>query len=188
MRRKKTKRFHRSGFALSAGTANGYDARMALLRILVDGYSLLHNWPELAPGQPRHSERARRELVQVLTRYQDATSTPVTVFFDGAGASAGAPKHEPDSAVEILFSRAKQTADQMIERAAHRFSDYGEVLVVTDDRAERTVVSGMGSTVASCANFIRMIDHALGELQDDLENHNHRELNQFNHRSRRNSK
>ena len=35
---------------------------MALVRILVDGYSLLHNWPELAPGQPRHSER---EIVQV---------------------------------------------------------------------------------------------------------------------------
>jgi predicted RNA-binding protein with PIN domain len=32
---------------------------MALVRILVDGYSLLHGWPELAPGAPRHSERAR---------------------------------------------------------------------------------------------------------------------------------
>jgi hypothetical protein len=43
--------------------------RMALARILVDGYSLLHNWPELAPDQPRHSARARDELVYVLTRY-----------------------------------------------------------------------------------------------------------------------
>ena len=25
---------------------------MALVRILVDGYSLLHNWPQLAQGQP----------------------------------------------------------------------------------------------------------------------------------------
>jgi len=28
---------------------------MALVRILVDGYSLLHHWPELAPGRARFS-------------------------------------------------------------------------------------------------------------------------------------
>ena len=59
---------------------------MALVRILVDGYSLLHNWPELAPGHPRHSERARNELVHVLTRYQDTTGTPVTVFLTARSA------------------------------------------------------------------------------------------------------
>ena len=58
---------------------------MALVRILVDGYSLLHNWPELAPGRARHSAAARDELIRRLTLYQDATGTPVTIFFDGAG-------------------------------------------------------------------------------------------------------
>ena len=64
---------------------------MALVRILVDGYSLLHAWPELAPGQARHSAAARAELVQMLTLYRDAIGTPVTVFFDGAGAPPGTP-------------------------------------------------------------------------------------------------
>ena len=85
-------RFRHIEFTFSPDAANGYDAHMALMRILVYGYSLLHNWPELAPGQPRHSERARNELVHVLTRYHDAAGTPVTIFFDGAGAPAGAPK------------------------------------------------------------------------------------------------
>ena len=40
---------------------------MALVRILVDGYSLLHNWPELAPGKPRFSPAARGELIRMLT-------------------------------------------------------------------------------------------------------------------------
>ncbi|MGH8024734.1 MAG: NYN domain-containing protein, partial [Limisphaerales bacterium] len=64
-----------------------YSFLMALARILVDGYSLLHNWPGLAAGQPRHSERARDELIRVLAQYQDVTGDPVTVFFDGAGPS-----------------------------------------------------------------------------------------------------
>jgi uncharacterized protein len=153
---------------------------MALARILVDGYSLLHNWPELAAGQPRHSERARDELIHVLTRYHDTTGEPITVFFDGAGARANAPVNGSNADVEILFSRAGQTADQMIERAAHRFQNYGEVLVVTDDHAERDTVTGVGGMTASCANFIRMIKNALAELRDELKSHNRAERNRFN--------
>jgi predicted RNA-binding protein with PIN domain len=152
---------------------------MALVRILVDGYSLLHNWPELAPGAPRHSERARDELVLVLTKYHDVTGQPLTIFFDGAGAPPGAPKKESNSGVEVLFSRAGRTADDLIERAAHRFQPYGEVLVVTDDYAERDTVSGLGGSVASCTNFIRMIEEVLAGLQDELKHHNRTERNRF---------
>ena len=152
---------------------------MALVRILVDGYSLLHNWPALAPGQPRHSARARDELIYVLTRYHDATGEPITVFFDGAGAPPHTPANASSTAVEVLFSRAGQTADEMIERAAHRFQDYGEVLVVTDDYAERDMVSGFGGSVASCGNFIAMIQNALANLTENLNNHNRSERSRF---------
>src|SRR5215472_12194094 len=100
---------------------------MALVRILVDGYSLLHNWPELAPGQPRYSGAAREELIRRLTLYQDAIHTPITIFFDGAGPKPGPPADASSCGVEVLYSSAGQTADQMIERAAHRFAVYGEV-------------------------------------------------------------
>ena len=167
------------------------------MRILVDGYnlihaickqaefrnyseySLLHNWPELAEGAPRHSEAARSALAEMLTHYQDACGTPVTIFFDGNTARYSKPKNEATGAVEIIFSRAGQTADDLIERAAHRFQDYGEVLVVTDDYAERDMVSGFGGSVASCANFIRMLDNALAHVQENLNNHNRAERNRF---------
>ena len=152
---------------------------MAFVRVLVDGYSLLHRWPELAAGQARHSSRARDELIHVLTRYHDATGELITVFFDGAGARPDAPPAEPGTAVEVLFSRAGRTADQMIERAAHRFQAYGEVLVVTDDRAERDTVTGVGGLTSSCANFIRRVEGALTELQDELRSHNRAERNRF---------
>jgi hypothetical protein len=152
---------------------------VALVRILVDGYSLLHNWPELAPGKPRHSEAARDELVHILTRYHDAAGTPITIFFDGAGARPGAPKQQHSKQVEVLFSRAGQTADQMIERAAHRFQPYGEVLAVTDDNTERDVVIGLGGQASSCLNFIRDVESALTEFADDLKQHNRRERNRF---------
>ena len=152
---------------------------MALVRILVDGYSLLHGWPELAPGKPRHSAAARDELVHILTRYQDAVGTPITIFFDGGGAPPGVPKHESTGQVEVLFSRAGQTADEMIERATHRFQPFGEILAVTDDHTERDVVIGLGGQAASCLNFIRDIENVLLESGDDLDHYNRRERNRF---------
>jgi len=149
---------------------------MALVRILVDGYSLLHNWPELAPGRPRHSAAAREALVFLLTRYQDACGTPITVVFDGSGAPPNVPKNESrQGQVEVLFSGTGQTADDLIERAAHRFQPYGEILAVTDDNAERDMVIGLGGYAASCDQFIRTVQSELSEFATDLQAYNRRE-------------
>jgi len=177
-----------ANFGLWTLDLTDYAPLMALVRILVDGYSLLHNWPELAPGQPRHSARAREELIHVLTRYQDVTGTPITIFFDGSGGRVSPPAHELNPAVEVLFSRAGQTADDMIERAAHRFSAYGEALAVTDDLAERDTVARVGGLTSSCANFIRLIEGALTELEDELRKYNCSERNRFNRGQQRDLK
>ena len=152
---------------------------MALVRILVDGYSLLHGWPELARGKARHSAAARDELIHLLTRYQDAIGTPITIFFDGGGSPPGVPKNESLPHVEVLFSKAGQTADDMIERAAHRFQPYGEVLAVTDDNAERDTVIALGGSASSCLNFIAEVESALAASADDLKHYNRTERNRF---------
>jgi len=152
---------------------------MALVRILVDGYSLLHGWPELAPGKPRHSEAAREELIRILTLYQDASGTPITIFFDGSRPRRGPAEASGSAALEVLYSRAGQTADQMIERAAHRFKPYGEVMAVTDDHAERDTVIALGGVASSCWNFIQSIESALAGLQDEIKHYNRKERNRF---------
>jgi len=157
-----------------------------LVRILIDGYSLLHNWPELAPGKPRHSAVARNELVHVMNQYRDAIGTPITIFFDGSGAPPGTPKafgaamSTPE--VEVLYSKAGQTADQMIERATHRFGEYGEILAVTDDFAERDTVISFGGSTSSCFSFIQTVENTLAELADDIKHHNRRERHKFQRR------
>ncbi len=155
---------------------------MALVRILVDGYSLLHNWAELAPGRPRHSATAREALIHKLMLYHDATSTPITIFFDGASATPNKPEMRSTPALEILYSRAGQTADQMIERAAHRLREFGDVLAVTDDYAERDTVTAMGGMVSSCWNFIQTVESALTDMKREIKNHNLGERDKFSRR------
>jgi hypothetical protein len=152
---------------------------MAFVRILVDGYSFLHGCPQIAPARPRHSAAAREELIHLLTQYADATHTPVTVFFDGAGAPAGTPKAMSSRQMEVLYATVGQTADDLIERVAHRLSAFGEVLVVTDDVAERDTVLSLGAMTSSCAVFFDDIRTALQEMDSKLKHHNRRELNRF---------
>lgn len=155
---------------------------MALVRILVDGYSLLHNWPDLARGRARHSAAARDELIQRLRQYQDASGTPITIFFDGVGGATESRGADSGEQVEVLYSRDGQTADQLIERAAHRFAEYGEVLAVTDDQAERDTVISLGGMASNCANFIQTVENTLAELAQEIKHHNRRERHRFERR------
>jgi predicted RNA-binding protein with PIN domain len=155
---------------------------MALIRILVDGYSLLHNWPQLARGSPRYSASARDELIARLTQYRDACGTPITIFFDGKQPRGKLPKTHSPQDIEVLYSSAGQTADQMIERAAYRFAQFGEILAVTDDVAERETVISMGGMAMNCANFIQTVESAVADLRDDIKAHNRRERQRFGKR------
>ncbi len=148
---------------------------MSIVRILVDGYSLLHAWPELAEGQARHSAVAREALVRYLQQYQDSSSTPVTVFFDGASNPVKTTATPAANNVEIIYSKTGQTADDLIERTTHRILPFGEPLVVTDDFAERDTVINLGGSVMRCSEFIKELGHSQEDLMRNIEDHNRRE-------------
>jgi len=150
-----------------------------IIRIMVDGYSLLHCWPELAPGCPRHSEPARDALTDTLTQYRDAIGTPITVVFDGAGAPKDAPAAQSTGEFEVLFSRKRRTADDVIERATQRLLEFGDVLVVTNDHAERDCVAYLGALTSTCDAFIRDVESALGSLSTHIDEYNRREQKRY---------
>jgi predicted RNA-binding protein with PIN domain len=70
----------------------------------------------------------------------------------------------------------------MIERAAHRFAPYGEVLAVTNDHAERDTVISLGGLASSCQNFIDDLEHTLANMADDIKDYNRREQHRFRNR------
>ena len=148
---------------------------MAIVRILVDGYRLLHTWRDLAPGKPRHSATARDALIAELTQYADSTHTPITLFFDGSGAPAGTPKPSAPDSLEIIYSTKGKTADDLIERTAHRLKPYGEALAVTNDFAERDTVISLGGMAQSCEEFIKDIQRVMKDRNHFMKTHNRRE-------------
>jgi len=152
---------------------------MAIVRIMVDGYSLLHQWPELAPGRARHSAAARQELIHQMVLYRDAIHIPITIVFDGAGGSPSVENNPGSDNIEILFSKSGQTADQIIERVAARMKSFGEVLAVTDDHAERDMVISLGGAASSCSNFIATVSSTMEGLGSEIQKFNQREISRY---------
>ena len=150
---------------------------MPLVRILVDGYSLLHRWPELAAGKARHSAAAREELIHRLRQYGDAIGTPITVVFDGAGPAPSVAVEAPSTPqMEIIYSKTGQTADDIIERVTAKLVSYGDVLVVSDDIAERDTVTSVGGNCCFCSHFIQSVESTLQDFARQLVRHNRAEI------------
>jgi uncharacterized protein len=119
--------------------------------LIVDGYNVIHAWPELAPIIKRgHAEEARRRLIAMLGEYAAATGERVTVVFDAHGRARDPGGGETIDGVRVLFGSKAQSADHVIERwvaIAARRGDAGRVTVASSDRLQRDLVMGMGAAV-----------------------------------------
>lgn len=98
--------------------------------ILIDGYNLMHQLPELRKLLERDMELARQLLVRQLSEYAALKGCRMIVVFDG-----DARTHDPfDSVpnVQVLFSQLPEKADPFIKRLIeeHRREN---LLVVSSD-------------------------------------------------------
>lgn len=152
---------------------------MAIVRILIDGYSLLNSWPDLTAGHSPFSATARAALIQRMGQYRDAVNIPITIVFDGGAAPVGTPSDPAPIGLEILYSKAGQTADQIIERLVELLRPHGEALVVTDDNAERDTVMSLGGSASNCMHFTGRVDAAVTEMSHDIKRRNKKEIAHF---------
>jgi predicted RNA-binding protein with PIN domain len=139
--------------------------------VIVDGYSVLHAWPKLRQAAGRSLEQQRDALVRLLRQYGDARHCRVTVVFDGYGAKRKPDRIEPTPGVEVLFSDAGKTADDVIERFVGQSAGRADILVVSSDRMERHTVENLGAQSVDAELFEAEVRAALGELDRLLRQH-----------------
>jgi uncharacterized protein len=103
--------------------------------LIVDGHSAIFamdSLRELHQGPKRHM--ARLELIRLLRNHGDNTGWNVVVVFDGRQQDRGYEGGAEDG-IMVIYSRARETADSVIERLAAQFADKGDqVRVASNDR------------------------------------------------------
>ena len=123
--------------------------------LIVDGHSMIFQWPELADRYAAHSAAVREDLVRMLTSLQDNSDYMVAVVFDGKGAS---PSNASDPGrIKVFYSKSGQTADAIIERLAAKYASTCDVTVATDDHLERLTTESFGAISISSDQLLSEI-------------------------------
>ncbi|MCC7518068.1 MAG: NYN domain-containing protein [Verrucomicrobiae bacterium] len=145
----------------------GYGKAVEASHILVDGYSMIFQWPELVAAQKKGIGAARDELIRMLTRFHDREGGALTVVFDGRSVP---PSGEAvPTGIRVVYTRGGRTADAEIERIVGRDAAPERFLVATDDRAERMTAEALGAHTMSSEFFRERILDAACELRAELD-------------------
>lgn len=122
--------------------------------LLVDGHSVIFQWPELLRLHQKNTAKARQSLIKLLNHLHDTSEWSITLVFDGK--KGGKPVQTPGKMV-ILYAHSDQTADSIIEHLVARTPRPERITVITADNLECQTVESLG---AFC--------HSPEWLQDEL--------------------
>jgi predicted RNA-binding protein with PIN domain len=135
-------------------------------RVIVDGYNVVHAWPQLKRLLGEASlEAARDKLIERLSVFGMVVGADITVVFDAHHSAARTNTEELVDGVRVVFTRKGHSADHVIERIAYDASQTGDAITVaTSDRFQRDLVRGMGGAVISALELERRVVEAEQEL------------------------
>lgn len=113
---------------------------------LIDGYNVIHAWPELSRLAAVELAQARDRLLHLLMEYGAFEQYEVMIVFDALFTTDEAREERHGAYMAVLYTAAGETADSRIERLAYDLvRDGREVHVVTSDGAEQSVILGAGA-------------------------------------------
>ncbi len=120
--------------------------------LIIDGYNLLHQVPELARMLGTDIQAARHRLVRMVEETAHAMAQQITIVFDGR--EAGSDAALASKYLEVFFSPGNLSADTVIERLVCKAPNPDKTLVVTSDHAEHDTVSSAGAQTMSSEDFM----------------------------------
>lgn len=141
--------------------------------LLVDGYNVIHDWPELKALVETNLDGARIRLLDILSNYQGIRKCHVIAVFDAYRVPGRREEMVAYNNIYEVFTKEAQTADQYIERFAHVNKDRYHITVATSDGLQQMIVRSAGSALLSARELKLVIDEAnekLSRIIDERQN------------------
>jgi predicted RNA-binding protein with PIN domain len=121
--------------------------------IIVDGYNVIRQWPELAMLDRADLQSGREALLAELQDYRRAKGHRITVVFDGREQGGFSETAEQVGGVSVRYSRRGETADAVIARLA---AEGGEGAVVVS--SDREVLEAAGRQRAAAVSAAESLE------------------------------
>ncbi|MHC1720086.1 MAG: NYN domain-containing protein [Clostridiaceae bacterium] len=138
--------------------------------IFVDGYNVIHSWPELKDVKEYSFETARNKLIEMLNNYAAYKAYKVFIIFDAHLVKGSLEKQEKTGEhLTVVFTREGETADAFIERCIDSVGRKAEVSVVTSDSLEQQLIFQRGAVRISSIEFYHEIKDVENKIKGNIE-------------------
>ncbi|KLU64220.1 tetracycline resistance protein TetO [Desulfosporosinus acididurans] len=117
--------------------------------LLVDGYNVIHAWPELKELADSNMDGARMKLLESLSNYQGIRKCQIIVVFDAYLVQGHLEEIIDYHNIHLVYTREAQTADQYIEKFAHDNQKKYNITVATSDGLQQIIIRGEGCVLLS---------------------------------------
>ena len=130
--------------------------------LLVDGYNIVHAWPDLKRLlKTVDYEAARIRLIDIMCDFSAHGNFDTVLVFD-AHMKKGSLRHEEVyPPIKVVYTAEHETADQYIEKAMKAQDPrQRNIYVATSDALEQTIIFGRGGGRLSGRELLRMVNQS----------------------------
>ncbi|WP_281198897.1 NYN domain-containing protein [Staphylococcus schleiferi] len=114
--------------------------------VIIDGYNMIGQSPELSRVAKENLEEAREQLLIEIANYNAVIKGKIVCVFDAY--EQGTPQSESVyHGVHVIFTKENETADSFIERYVYNIYNKHttHITVVTSDMSEQHAIFGTGA-------------------------------------------
>ncbi len=136
--------------------------------LLVDGYNIVFAWKELHELAKENIDAARGRLMDVLCNYQGYKKCTLILVFDAYKVKGNLGEMYDYHNIHIVYTKEAETADQYIEKLAHKIGREKDVTVATSDGLEQLIIRGQGCKLISAREFYEEVKRVEELIRDAL--------------------
>ena len=136
--------------------------------LLVDGYNVIFAWERLKALAEDNLDGARMALLDMLCNYQAVRQCSLMVVFDAYRVEGHTTEVSAYHNIQVVFTREAETADQYIEKFAHKNAGRFDVLVATSDGVEQVIILGQGCRLISSRELEQELERMNQALREEF--------------------
>ena len=126
--------------------------------IIIDGYNLIRQSPELYELDRLDLELGRNRLIDMLAVYKRMKAHKITVVFDGGNAPPFSDRRDKIKGIHICFSGPGETADAVIKKMTAKIREHA--FVVSSDREIIQYAEKKGAVSLTSPEFSHIVIQA----------------------------
>lgn len=126
--------------------------------LLVDGYNVIHDWPEMREAMKKDVNIACQNLADRLRILHDFEGIRVTVVFDGRGEGVEILRPGNEQTFSLVYAPGNSSADEIIIQLVQNSKNPNKLTVVSRDNMIRNLVREGGSEIYTPSDLLARIE------------------------------